>query len=395
MKRTKRDILIVITAVTVLVVVIGITAWYKLCRDVPQPGWITADQRSDFLYGSVGAEGPAGMPYWIWLALPRMFPEHLPGEGGYVSLGLSWEEGREMPAGFSKKTIGYVRVAGNCALCHAASYRKGPDEGPAVVLAVPGHTTDIKGLLSFFSQCAQDPRFNADEILAEIDTATKLSFLDRLLYRYVLIPRTRRALLNRDAVIVDSTLRLHSLDPHLDAPLSQSRIKVLAAWLKGLQAPPYPLPVNTALVAAGKPLFVRHCGSCHAPDGTGKQTGTVIPIAEIGTDRERLDMTKTRGYLAGPLDGVWARGPYLHNGSVPTVRDLLNPQAQRPPTFYRGNNLIDTRNVGFISTLAQEKGLQFFLYDTAQPGNSNSGHLYGISLSDPEKDALLEYLKTL
>lgn len=228
-KRMRRKILIAAAVLVVLVVVIGITAWHKLYRDVPQPGWITADQRDDFLYGSVGAEGTAGMPYWIWLVLPRICPEHLPGQGGYASLGRPWEEGREMPAGFSKKTIGYVRVAASCALCHAASSGTGPDQVPAVVIAGPGHATDIQPLLSFFMQCAQGPHFNADEILSEIDMATKLSVLDRLLYRFVLIPRTRKALLHQ-SVLIDSELRLHRQHP--DAPFSPQRMKDLADWLK-------------------------------------------------------------------------------------------------------------------------------------------------------------------
>src|SRR4029077_5277652 len=124
-RRTKRNVVIV---AVLLLGLVALSAWSNLRREMPQPGWITADPRSNFLYGSLGTERDVGIPYWIWLALPRMFPEYMPGNGGYVSVGLSWEEGKEMPAGFSKKTVGYVRVAGNCALCHAASFRRGPDE---------------------------------------------------------------------------------------------------------------------------------------------------------------------------------------------------------------------------------------------------------------------------
>jgi hypothetical protein len=217
-------------AVTVLVVLaVGIAAWYKLYRDVPQPGWITADPRADFLYGSVGAERTAGLPYWVWLVLPRICPEHLPGPGGYAALGRPWEEGKEMPAGFAKKTVGYVRVGGNCALCHAVSSHPGPNEIPVPVIAGPGQAADLQALQTFLVRCAQDPHFNASEILSEIDMATKLSIPDRLLYHYVLIPRTRRALLDRSALI-DSALQLHSQHP--DAPFSGPRMKSLAAWLQ-------------------------------------------------------------------------------------------------------------------------------------------------------------------
>jgi hypothetical protein len=226
-KHMKRKILLAVAVV--VMIAIGITIWYELYRDVPQPQWITADQRNDFLYGAVGAEDTSGVPYWIWLALPRMFPEYMPGPGGYASLGLSWEETREMPVGFAKKTVGYVRVTGNCALCHATSHSAGPDDVPTVVIAAPGHTTNIQGLLAFLTQCAQDTRFNADEILAEVDTDTKLSFVDRLLYRCVLIPRTKRALLNPSPVIFNPALQLHTRDPH--SAFSQQRMKDMEAWL--------------------------------------------------------------------------------------------------------------------------------------------------------------------
>jgi len=163
--------------------------------------------------------------------------------------------------------------------------------------------------------------------------------------------------------------------------------------VKGLKVPPYPLEWDATLVATGRSLFGQHCASCHAPDS--RQTGTMIPIGEIGTDRDGPEMTKNSGYPAGPLDGIWMRGPYLHNRSVPTVRDLLQPQKLRPRTFYPGNNLLDVRNLGFISNLEREKGLRFPLYNTAQTGHGNSGHLYGTDLSEREKDALVEYLKTL
>jgi len=195
--RKKRKILIVVAVLVALGAIVAFTAWYKLFRDVPQPAWITADQRDDFLYGSMGGEGTQGMPYWIWLVLPRMFPEYLPGPGGYASLGLPWEEGKEMPAGFSKKTVGFIRVGQNCAICHSTSYRTREDEVPKVVPAGPGHTADIQGLINFFMRCAGDPRFNADDLLAEIDLVTRLSPLDRLLYRFALIPRTRQALLDQ------------------------------------------------------------------------------------------------------------------------------------------------------------------------------------------------------
>ena len=103
---------------------------------------------------------------------------------------------------------------------------------------------------------------------------------------------------------------------------------------------------------------------------------------------------KTDGYVVPALDGVWARAPYLHNGSVPSLVDLLNKSSDRPKRFYRGYDVYDPENVGFISndTAANEFS---FLVDTTVKGNDNSGHEFGTDLNEGDKKSLLEYLKTL
>ena len=105
-------------------------------------------------------------------------------------------------------------------------------------------------------------------------------------------------------------------------------------------------------------------------------------------------MIAATGYVAKPLVGVWLLGPYLHNGSVPTMVDLLMPPAQRPAVFWRGYDLVDQENVGFVSS-GPEAEKHGFRYDTGLRGNGNGGHLWGTELSAREKRALLEYLKRL
>jgi mono/diheme cytochrome c family protein len=95
-------------------------------------------------------------------------------------------------------------------------------------------------------------------------------------------------------------------------------------------------------------------------------------------------------YKARPLDGIWATAPYLHNGSVPSLADLLKPPGQRPKTFSVGTREFDPGAVGF-----KQDAQGFFIYRTDLPGNSNDGHLYGTDLKDEEKGQLLEYLKSL
>src|SRR5216684_1287019 len=67
-------------------------AWYKFFREEPQPDWVTATPDMRFKYGSIGAEHDAGMPYWIFYLMPRVFADKLPGPGGLASLGVAWEQ---------------------------------------------------------------------------------------------------------------------------------------------------------------------------------------------------------------------------------------------------------------------------------------------------------------
>ena len=124
-------------------------------------------------------------------------------------------------------------------------------------------------------------------------------------------------------------------------------------------------------------------------------TVKVIGAAHSFSDIALTDgyIGKRIGYVAMPLDGVWARAPYLHNGSVPSLQDLMTPAEGRSKLFYRGYNVYDPVKVGFISD-GPEAERAGFKYDTSVTGNSNEGHAYGTELSLQEKVALIEYLKT-
>jgi hypothetical protein len=97
-------------------------------------------------------------------------------------------------------------------------------------------------------------------------------------------------------------------------------------------------------------------------------------------------------YAARPLYGIWAAAPYLHNGSVPTLYDLLLPPAERPATFALGEREYDPAKLGFVVKTACDR--QDCLVDTSRPGDGNGGHLWGTDLSEPDRKALLEYLKS-
>jgi mono/diheme cytochrome c family protein len=198
--------------------------------------------------------------------------------------------------------------------------------------------------------------------------------------------------------------------------LDEGSLQRIRDWILDLPPPAFPTDkIDASKVPAGQAVYATQCAYCH--DVGAPRVGQVTPLSEIGTDPERLNsftpelarsmntlgqghpwqfshFSKTDGYANSPLDGVWLRAPYLHNGSVPTLRDLLQPPANRPAVFYRGYDAYDYTNLGFVSSgpAAEAAG---FRYDTQVRGNSNAGHTYGVELSQQDKDALLEYLKTL
>jgi hypothetical protein len=104
-------------------------------------------------------------------------------------------------------------------------------------------------------------------------------------------------------------------------------------------------------------------------------------------------------YKGRPLTGVWATGPFLHNGSVPTLYDVLLPPAQRPAQFWVGTRQFDPVKVGFATTQGGDNSFLFQARDAAGAvvqGNSNLGHDYGnAALTDDDRKALVEYMKVI
>ena len=214
------------------------------------------------------------------------------------------------------------------------------------------------------------------------------------------------------------------LDSQAQAEAIAQDFPDILAYLRTVEAPEYPWEVDAELAASGEPVFERECARCHGTYGMQwTYPELVIPFDEIGVDEEMAtrmfdadlfhdwversffglesSATPELGYVAPPLDGVWATAPYLHNGSVPTIEALLN-SSTRPQcwTWSYDSRDYDPARLGWQyqesscheALTPEERGA---VYDTTQRGYGNQGHTYGDQLNGEERSALLEYLKTL
>lgn len=197
----------------------------------------------------------------------------------------------------------------------------------------------------------------------------------------------------------------------------------ILAWMESLSPPKWPGTVDKRLAESGRTVFERNCSRCH---GTYGEQSTyperIVPLKEIGTDPVRLqaippkhldwlktnwmsrygkdEVTHPDGYLAPPLDGVWASAPYFHNGSVPTLWHVLHP-SRRPKVWQRSENGYDRARVGLEVREYNEVPKKtpaadsHNYYDTRPKGQSAAGHRFPDHLNEEQKRAVLEYLKTL
>jgi len=204
--------------------------------------------------------------------------------------------------------------------------------------------------------------------------------------------------------------------------------KDIYAYLMSLRPPAYPGVIDQPLAARGETVFRANCASCHGTYGTdGVYPNVTVPIDEIGTDPVRYsalpaagrkkyaeswfaiddagDRQQTvidpAGYVAPPLDGVWASAPYFHNGSVPTLWHVLNP-SERPEVWRRTADALDEERVGLtfeqverVPLTERDIAARREYFDTRRQGKSSAGHDYPDALTEAEKRAVLEYLKTL
>jgi mono/diheme cytochrome c family protein len=199
----------------------------------------------------------------------------------------------------------------------------------------------------------------------------------------------------------------------------------IRAYIASIEAPAYPFAIDESLVARGAAIYASGCAECHGGAGVD-YPDLVVPLGEIGTDpayataatdgsRDRFyewiarspygdaeSAAPAPGYIAPPLDGVWATAPYLHNGSVPSMAALLSPQTR--PRYWRhvlprdyDEGVMGWRSEALVAGQEAEDDpeARARIYDTTRHGYGNGGHRYGADLSEDARAALIEYLKTL
>lgn len=197
-----------------------------------------------------------------------------------------------------------------------------------------------------------------------------------------------------------------------------TNFKDVIAWIKTLEPPKYPGTIDETKAAQGEALFEKHCASCHGTYGENESyPNKVVSLDLIKTDplyasyaiqapivdwynKSWFAVTEPTsffepepGYIAPPLDGIWATAPYFHNGAVPTLMDVLNSY-DRPTYWQRSGDSkdYDLEKVGWKYERAKN-GKGKWTFDTTLPGYGNDGHYFGDHLTGAEREAVVEYLK--
>lgn len=207
----------------------------------------------------------------------------------------------------------------------------------------------------------------------------------------------------------------------------------IEAYIASITPPRFMGTIDQTLAAQGQTVFEATCSRCHGTYGDKvSYPNLLVKLSEIGTDTalasgstqfakiyvdwfnssfygEIAHLDPQAGYVAPPLDGIWATAPYLHNGSVPTIAALLDSKS-RPQYWSRkydangvyDSNDYDDASLGWNYTTVDhgqatenDSTKKKHIYDTTLPGYGNGGHTFGDALSDADRKAVIEYLKTL
>jgi len=226
-------------------------------------------------------------------------------------------------------------------------------------------------------------------------------------------------LMGSSLLTTNDTMHAKGVDGHMPDVL---------AYIFSVQPPKYPKKIDESLAEKGRIIFENTCSECHGTYGSKEEyPNLLIPESIVGTDSllnqsnyqysDMIDwynrswfskgdhpakLVPFNGYVAPPLNGVWITAPYFHNGSVPTIEAVLNSKLR--PTYWTRDFAQGTTPGDSTKYDYEKLGWQFqalpgadnkYIYNTTLPGYGNYGHSFGDQLSDAERKAVIEYLKTL
>ncbi len=343
-----------------------------------------------------------------------------------------WPDGIAGDIDTIKAAAGQDLYKQNCESCHAIlprdmTYTTAPvvmtplfdwaqPDNPKAVIAAFG-TICTKGIAAAVAaqmitvNYAADPKMAVDSLCRQVDTGVLagVAMPPKLLGGKPLKnPDLATSLLTN--AVIGAVLGNIAKDPGLigdlllgdRAPAPWNAAAVAPAASPGATAkPPGRTLDTTPLVKAGSPATDEHKAlagllaksslaavAARKPASKADAAAKTVSEAEVGLADT---IKRLMAYKARPLDGVWATAPYMHNGSVPNLYEMLLPVAERSARFKMGSPALDPVKVG-VDQAAPEST---FLFDTTRPGNLNTGHEFGTTLSDAQRWQLLEYLKTL
>lgn len=376
---------------------------------------MTTLQPEDALPGRVGDNAKVGFtfnivtnPFGMKIAVPNCLSCHARHLGGKVFIGIGTPEHHvNLPSGIATNA-----VAIDAGLVSADEVKEFSQFGDHLL-----GSQQAGALMSFGALAShRDPSTLEWSYVPAFDAGTDL-------HGWVDVPpwwRTSR----KNALYYDGSGRgdqvrhmmnmsIFSMSSTAEARAIDAMFVDIAAYLRSIQPPRFPYPIDAELAARGELVFAETCSRCHGTYGpSGTYPNLIVPVGEVGTDpglamnfwanRDAVDWFNSsffgqtsrfepvQGYYAPPLDGIWVTAPFFHNGSVPTLAAVLDSSLRTstwPMAF--GDDDFDPDSVGWRTDHAGEA------YDTSQPGLSNRGHTFGDELDPGDRRALLEYLKTL
>lgn len=388
-----------------------------------------------FLYDSWGTEGIQGWPPTAFMK-SLMTSEPAVFGNQYASFGFIQDPNDDFPVGFKPGLVDPTHIGETCALCHTAQLPDGRiwfgapntklDIGRFsvevnkrwVAAGNPPMFTDLElGKMALLGPGRESAESSSYPQVVGADFPPYFELGKRTHLNYL----GTGANVRTEASFAIYTFGAGSPDDQLAVvPFpTDDRLNPFLDFFGSFEPPAGPAQ-DPGLAGVGAMVFqTAGCGGCHhegqvaldgivtldkSPDTVERQPGDdpTFPRGSINTDPQhmlldtnssangmggdngydnllkfmiahKLDISGTDGYTVSDVRGLWATAPYLHNGSVPTLEDLLMPAAERPVTWQNGS----------------------FTFDTTQPGNSNQGHEFGTNLSPLEKAALVAYLKSL